>query len=87
MAEAAGATPDRADRQQLGKFLMFSGMVSLSLSSALWLTAMAGNPLGAAIAKESCVNIGFGSWLIAASVPTIVCMVVLPFIYYKMLKP
>jgi len=87
MAEAAGVTPERADRQRLGKFLMFSGMVSLTLSSALWLTAMAGNPLGAAIASKSGVQIGFGSWLIAASVPTIVCMVVLPFIYYKMLKP
>ena len=29
---------------------MFSGIVSLSLSSALWLTAMAANPLGAEIA-------------------------------------
>jgi len=87
MAEAAGATPERADRQRLGRFLMFSGMVSLSLSSALWLTAMAGNPLGAAIASEYGINIGFGSWLIAASVPTLTCMVVLPYVYYKMIKP
>jgi len=87
MAEAAGATPDRADRQRLGKFLMFSGIVSLSLSSALWLTAMAGNPLGAAIARTSGVDIRFGSWLIAASVPTLFCMAVLPYVYYKMIKP
>ena len=33
-------------------FLMFSGIVSLSLSSALWLTAMAANPLGAEIAQD-----------------------------------
>src|SRR5689334_1425692 len=37
MAEAAGATPEREDRRRLGKFLMFSGMASLTLSSALWL--------------------------------------------------
>ena len=36
----------------LGSFLMFSGIVSLSLSSALWLTAMAANPLGAEIAQQ-----------------------------------
>ena len=42
---------------------MFSGMASLSLSSALWLTAMAANPLGAEIARTFGVEIGFGSWL------------------------
>ena len=60
MAQAAGATPERHDRRRFGQFLMFSGMASLSLSSALWLTAMAGNPLGAAIAREYGVQIGFG---------------------------
>ena len=32
---------------------MFSGMASLTLSSALWLTAMAANPLGAEMARSS----------------------------------
>src|SRR5215831_11970994 len=87
MAEAAGATPDRQDRRRLGQFLMFSGMASLSLSSALWLTAMAGNPLGAEIAKKSGVNIGFGSWLVASVVPTILAMVLVPLLLYKIIKP
>src|SRR4029450_9702800 len=44
IAQAAGVNPERADRQRFGRYLMFSGMASLSLSSALWMTAMAGNP-------------------------------------------
>ena len=52
LAEAAGAKPGDPGRQRLGAFLMFSGIASLSLSSALWLTAMAANPLGAEIARE-----------------------------------
>jgi DASS family divalent anion:Na+ symporter len=87
MAEAAGATPGRADRRRLGRFLMFSGMASLTLSSALWMTAMAGNPLGAEIAKKSGVDIGFGSWLVASSVPTLLAMVLVPFLLYKVIKP
>jgi DASS family divalent anion:Na+ symporter len=87
MAEAAGATPGRQDRRRLGQFLMFSGMASLSLSSALWLTAMAGNPLGAEIAKKNGVTIGFGSWLVASSVPTILAMVLVPLLLYKIIKP
>jgi DASS family divalent anion:Na+ symporter len=87
MAQAAGVTPDRRDRQRLGRFLMFSGMASLTLSSALWLTAMAGNPLGAAIAGKSNVSINFGSWLVAACVPTLLAMILVPWVLYKVIKP
>jgi DASS family divalent anion:Na+ symporter len=62
-------------------------MVSLTLSSALWLTAMAGNPLGAEIARPFGVEISFGSWFVAASVPTLLCMVLLPWLYYRIIKP
>jgi DASS family divalent anion:Na+ symporter len=48
---------------------------------------MAGNPLGAEIAKKSGVNIGFGSWLVASVVPTILAMVLVPFLLYKIIKP
>src|SRR5206468_9700920 len=87
MAQAAGVSPARNDRRRLGQFLMFSGMASLTLSSALWLTAMAGNPLGAAMASKYGVHIGFGSWLVAASVPTILAMVLVPLVLYKIIKP
>jgi DASS family divalent anion:Na+ symporter len=48
---------------------------------------MAGNPLGAEIAREYGVEISFVSWLIAASVPTLLCMALLPFVYYKLMRP
>src|SRR5690349_5102728 len=83
MAEAAGVSPEREDRKRLAAFLMFSGMASLTLSSALWLTAMAGNPLGAEIARKYGLNIGFGSWLVAASVPTLLAMALMPYLLYK----
>ena len=60
LAEAAGAKPGDESRRRLGSFLMFSGIVSLSLSSALWLTAMAANPIGVEIARTFGVEIGFG---------------------------
>jgi DASS family divalent anion:Na+ symporter len=66
---------------------MFSGMASLSLSSALWFTAMAANPLGAAIAGGYGLSIGFGSWLAASSVPTLTAMALLPLVLYKVLSP
>jgi DASS family divalent anion:Na+ symporter len=87
LAEAAGARPGDESRRRLGSFLMFSGMVSLSLSSALWLTAMAANPLGTEIARQFGVEIGFGSWLIASSVPTLLGMVVMPPLLYRLIRP
>jgi DASS family divalent anion:Na+ symporter len=87
LAEAAGASPSDPSKRRVGAFLMYSGMASISLSSTLWLTAMAGNPLGAEIAKASGVTIGFGSWLVAASVPTIAAMLVLPLVLYKLIGP
>ena len=71
----------------LGAFLMFSGIASLAVSSALWLTAMAANPLGAEIARAHGVEISFGSWLIAASVPTLAAMALLPLAPYKVIGP
>ncbi|MBP7146252.1 MAG: DASS family sodium-coupled anion symporter [Acidobacteria bacterium] len=87
LAEAAGVKPGDEGRRKLGSFLMFSGMASLSLSSALWLTAMAANPLGAEMAKSFGVEIGFGSWLVAACVPALAAMVLLPLLLYKLISP
>jgi DASS family divalent anion:Na+ symporter len=87
LAEAAGAKPDRPERRRLGAFLMYSGIASLSLSSALWLTAMAANPLGTEIARGLGVDIGFSRWLIAASVPTILAMALLPALLYRIIGP
>jgi DASS family divalent anion:Na+ symporter len=87
VAEAVGAKPGSEDRKRLGSFLMFSGMASLTLSSALWYTAMAANPLGAEVARGYGLTIGFGSWLVASSVPTLAAMALLPLFLYKVLSP
>jgi DASS family divalent anion:Na+ symporter len=87
LAEAVGAKPDEPGRRRVGGLLMVSGIVSLSLSSALWLTAMAANPLGAEIARPFGVEITFASWLVAASVPTLTAMALMPFVIYKLMRP
>jgi len=87
VAEAAGARPGIEGRRRLGAFLMFSGMASLTVSSALWFTAMAANPLGAEIARGYGLTIGFGSWLVASSVPTLAAMALLPVFLYKVVGP
>jgi len=87
LAQGAGATPGDGGRRRLGSFLMFSGMASLSVSSALWLTAMVANPLGSEIARGAGVDITFSRWLLAASVPTVCAIVVLPLVLYWLIRP
>ena len=87
LTEAGGARPGDEGSQRIGTFLMFSGMASLCFSSALWLTAMSANPLGAEIARTFGINIGFGSWLLAASLPTLIGIAVVPPLLQWMIRP
>jgi len=87
LADASGARPGEDSRRRVGSFLMFSGVVSLSLSSALWLTAMSANPLGAEVATTFGVHIAFGSWLVAACLPTLAAMVVMPLLLRRVIAP
>ena len=87
LAQGAGSRPDDPEKRRLGGYLMFCGMASLAISSALWLTATSVNPIGAQIAAQVGVDIGFGRWLIAASVPTIAAMLLLPIVVRFLFSP
>ena len=66
VAKGCGSNPDEATRKKLGAYLMMTSMVGLTISSMLWMTAMATNPTGAAIAQDLGVGIEitFGNWLL-----------------------
>lgn len=87
VAQGAGSVPDDAEKRRLGGFLMFCAMSSLAVSSALWMTATSANPIGVQIARQSGLDIGFGSWLLASSVPALVAILLLPLIVAKLFPP
>ena len=87
LAQGAGSKPEDPEGRRLGGYLMFVGMASLAISSALWLTATSVNPIGAQIAAEFGVPIGFGRWLIAASVPTLAAILLLPIVVRRLFPP
>jgi len=87
VAKGAGSEPDDPQGRRLGGYLMFCGMASLALSSALWLTAASCNPIGVQIAQKSGIEIGFASWFLASSVPTLVAIGMLPLLVSKIFSP
>lgn len=74
-------------RKKIGSFLMMSSMAGLTLSSSMWLTAMAANPAGVAIANALGTNITYSSWVMAASVPILVLFFLIPWVIYKIYPP
>lgn len=87
VATEAGSRPDDAKGRRLGGYLMFCGMASLAVSSALWLTASSANAVGAQIAQEAGLEISFGSWFLHSLVPTLVAIGMLPLLVFKLFPP
>ena len=78
VAQGSGSRPDDPEGRRLGGYLMFCAMASLAVSSALWMTATSANPIGIQVAQEFGLEIGFGKWLVAASVPALTAILLLP---------
>jgi DASS family divalent anion:Na+ symporter len=87
LAQNAGSKPEDPETRRLGGFLMFSGMASLSVSSALWLTATSANPIGVSLAAQAGVKIAFGTWLIASCVPALATILLLPLVICRLFPP
>lgn len=60
---------------------MFAEFHGDTITSAMFLTAMAGNPLAQAFASYANINISWITWFLAALLPGIVSLIVIPFFY------
>ena len=82
-----GSLPTPEGRKRTGTYLMMTYIAGQTISSALWLTGMAANPVGVGIAAEFGVNMNFGNWVFVASVPCIIALITIPFVLYKLFPP
>lgn len=88
LSSDSGSKVEDGTRKKLGNFLMMCSMAGLTISSALWLTAMAANPMGVDMAaKKLGETISFGGWFIAAIVPCVTAAIIVPFILFKICNP
>src|SRR5580765_5111387 len=83
----AGSKPEEPEGRRLGGYLMFCGMASLALSSALWMTATSCNPIAVQIVQKAGLKIDFAKWLLASAVPSLVALGLLPLIVAKIFPP
>lgn len=86
LSKAMGSEPHSHPRK-LGSFLFMVAFQGSVITSAMFLTSMAGNPLVADIAAKVGAKIGWGTWALAASLPGIISLILIPLVLYKMYPP
>ncbi len=74
-------------KNRIGGFLIQVCFQSNVITSAMFLTAIATNPLVASLAKQIGVEIAWGTWAIGAIVPGLISLIVLPFVVYFFYPP
>ncbi len=87
LAHDCGSKTGDNTHKKAGSYLMMTSMAGLTISSGLWLTAMAVNPIGAKIAETMGIHITFGSWLLYALLPTLVAFILIPWVLFRIYPP
>lgn len=88
LSESFGSTPKDGTERKMGAFLIFTEFQGNLITAAMFLTAMAGNPIAQSLAEKTAhVQITWMNWFIAAIVPGLISLIVVPFIIYKMYPP
>ncbi|OAX51760.1 anion permease [Rothia kristinae] len=88
LAEVNGSRPDDAEsRRRLGSYLSLTSVQVNTITSAMFVTAMAGNPLAVGFAAKQGVEISWGTWALAAIVPGLVALAVMPWLMSKIYAP
>lgn len=87
LAEAFGSDPKKGTERKMGSFLIFAEFHGDLITAAMFLTAMAGNPLAQSLAGQLDVKISWMGWFLAGLVPGLISLIVIPFVIYKMFPP
>jgi DASS family divalent anion:Na+ symporter len=85
-SESKGPDGSAAAKRTAG-FLTLATYQSTCVTCAMFMTAMAGNPLTVELAAQQGVQITWGLWALAALVPGIVSLILVPLVVYVMYPP
>jgi DASS family divalent anion:Na+ symporter len=83
-----GSEPEKPEtHRKIGAFLTLSSYNANMITSVMFLTATASNPMAQKFARDLGVNITWGSWAMAAAIPGLVCFLLVPLFLYKFYPP
>lgn len=74
--------------RRIGSFLLFAAYQTNVVTSAMFMTAMAANAIMVQLAQQTIgVEISWGQWALAASVPGLISLLTLPLLIYLVYPP
>ena len=79
--------PTKGTHRKIGAYLIKLIYQTNVITSSMFLTAMAGNPLVVNFASQAGVTINWTTWALASLVPGFICLALLPLILYKIYPP
>src|ERR1700752_4919109 len=83
IAEVLGSRPDDESRRKVGSYLILCAFHANIITAGMFITAMAGNPLAVKLAADQGVTISWLDWAIAALVPGIICLAIIPLALFR----
>jgi len=87
LARAYGSNPEDGTSRKIGAYLTMACFNIDIIISAMFLTAMAANPMTQKFAADFGLTITWNSWFVAALVPGLVSLLFIPYLLYKLYKP
>jgi DASS family divalent anion:Na+ symporter len=79
--------PNCDSSKKIGGFLVITAFQVTTITSAMFMTAMAANPLIVTLAEKEGYTITWGTWALGASLPGIISLVVVPWFIFKIFPP
>lgn len=87
LSEQYQSTPKQNTERKIGSYLMKLGYQTNVITSAMFLTATAGNPLITTFAAKLGYDISWTTWAIAAIIPGVINLALLPWILFILYPP
>lgn len=88
LSETYGSRVGDGTERRVGAFLVKVSFQGDMITSAMFVTAMAANPLAVQITQEiTGETITWGGWALAALVPGLISLALIPFVIYKLYPP
>lgn len=87
VARAYDSIPEDGTARRVGAFLTKAAFQGTVITSAMFLTAMAANPLAVQLAADFGIRITWTLWAVAALVPGLVSLLAIPYVLFKLYPP
>jgi len=85
---ACGSDPANGTEKKMGAYVMITVFQTSTITSGMFITAMAANPLSVNLAAATIgQTITWGQWALAASLPGLICLIAVPLILYVVYPP